>query len=74
MPSALALQRSGDEAANQVRVRADVNRRDLHHCNVTARILPHAQRSYGLQAGNQDHQIDDDREDRTLDEKIRKFH
>ena len=69
-----ALQRSRDKPANQVRVGTHVNRRDLHYCNVTAWILPHAQRADGLQAGDQNHQIDHDREDRTLDEKIRKFH
>ena len=33
-------------------------------------ILPDAQRADRLQAGDQDHQIDDDREDRPFDEEI----
>ena len=69
-----ALQRCRDKAADQVRVGAHVNRRDLHHGDVAARILPDAQRADGLQPGNQNHQVDYDREDRPLDKKISKLH
>ena len=63
-----ALDRRGNESADQVGVRADVYGRDLHHGDVAARILPHAQRANRLQAGDQDHQVDDDRQNRTLNE------
>src|SRR5262249_5909113 len=43
-----ALERRRDEPAYEIRVRADVERRDLHHRNVGARILPDAQRTDGL--------------------------
>src|SRR6266567_3713706 len=49
------LQRGGDEAANQVRVGAHVHRRDLHHRDITTRILTDAQRTYRLQTCNQDY-------------------
>src|SRR5262249_24452160 len=63
-----ALERSREEPAHQVRVRTDVRRRDAHHRDVAARILADAERADRLQACDQDHQIDDDRENRALDE------
>ena len=42
--------------------------------DVAARILPDAQRADRLQARDQDDQVDDDREDRPLDEKVGELH
>jgi len=57
------LQRSGDEAANQIRVGAYVNRRDLapppmSFADIGARLA-----SVWLQSCNQDDQVYDNRED-----------
>ena len=65
-----ALERRRDEAAHEVGVGADVGGRDRDHRDVAARVLAHAQRADRLQPGDQDHQVDDDREDRPLDEEI----
>ena len=69
-----ALERRRDEPAHEIGVRADVGGRDAHDRDVAARILPDAQRADRLQAGDQDDQVDDDREDRPLDEKIGELH
>ena len=69
-----ALQGRGNEAADQIRVGAHVNRRNLHHRDIAARILTHAERTDGLQPGNQDYQADDNREDWPLDKEVSKFH
>ena len=69
-----AFERRGDEAAHEVGVRADVDRRDPDDRDVAARILPDAQRADRLQPGNQDDEVDDDREDRPLDEEIGESH
>ena len=69
-----AFQRGGNETANQVGVRAHVHCRDLHHGDVTARILAHAERADRLQPGDQDHEVDDNREDRALNKKIGELH
>ena len=77
MPSALAidaLERRRDEAAHQIGVGADVDGRHVDDRDVAARILPDAQRADRLQAGDQDHQVDDDREHRPLDEEIGELH
>ena len=42
------LDRRGDETANQIGARANINRRDRHHGNVAAWILTYAQRANGL--------------------------
>ena len=65
-----ALERRGDEAAHQVGVRADVDRRDPDDGDVAARILPDAERADRLQPGDQDDEVDDDREDRPFDEQV----
>ena len=69
-----ALERRRDEAAHEVGVRADVHGRDPDDRDVAARILPDAQRADRLQAGDQDDQVDDDRQDRPLDEQIGELH
>ena len=69
-----ALERRRDEPAHEVRVRADVDRRDPHDRDVAARVLPDAERADRLQPGDQDDQVDDDREDRPLDEEIGEPH
>ena len=63
-----------DEPAHEIRVRADVQGRDADHGDVAARILPDAEGADRLQARNQDDQVDDDREDRSLDEKVGELH
>ena len=60
------LNRRSDEAANQIGAGADIDRCDLHHGNIAAWILTYAQRADGLQSGDQDHQINHDRQYRTL--------
>ena len=69
-----ALERRRDEAAHEIGVRADVGGRHLDDRDVAARVLPHAQRADRLQPGDQDHQVDDDRQDRPLDEEIGELH
>ena len=69
-----ALQRGGDEAAHQVGVGADVGGAHPDDRDVAARVLPHAERADGLQPGDEDHQVDDDGQDRPLDEEIGEFH
>ena len=63
-----SLQGSRNKSAHQVSISAYIHGRDLHHRNVAARILPHAQRADGLQARNQNHQIDANGENRPFDE------
>ena len=63
-----ALERSRNETANQVGVRADISRRYTNNRDVAARVLPDAERSDGLQTCDQDDQADNDRENRPLDE------
>ena len=69
-----ALERRRDEAAHEVRVRADVGGRDADDRDVAARILPDAQRADRLQPRDEDDQVDDDREDRPFDEEIGELH
>ena len=69
-----ALERRGDEAAHEVGVGADVRRRDADDRDVAARILADAERADRLQPGDEDHQIDDDRQDRPSDEEIGELH
>ena len=69
-----ALERRRDKSANQVSVRADVGRRDFDDCDVAARVLTNTKRTNRLQAGNQDHEVDDDRKDRPFYKEIRKLH
>ena len=69
-----ALERRRDESAHQIGVGADVGRRDADDRDVAARILPDAQRADRLQPGDQDDQVDDDRQDRPLDEEIGELH
>ena len=52
-----ALERRGDEAAHQVGVGADVERRHLDDGDVAARILAHVQRADRLQPGDQDDRL-----------------
>src|SRR4029078_8983159 len=69
-----ALERRRDEAADQVGVGADVGGRDADDGDVAARVLADAERADRLQAGDQDHQVDDDGEDGTFDEEICEAH
>ena len=68
------LERRRDEAAHEIRVRADVDRRHADDGDVAARILPDAQRADRLQTGDQNHQGDDDRKNGPFDEEIGKAH
>ena len=69
-----ALERRRDEAAHEIRVCADVDGGHADDRDVAARVLPDAQRAHRLQPGDQDHEIDDDGEDRPLDEEIGELH
>ena len=42
------LERCGDETADEIRIRARVNRRHAHHRDVTARVLPDTQRAESI--------------------------
>ena len=63
-----ALERRRDETAHEIRIRAHIHRRDANDRDVAARILPDAERTDRLQSRDEDDQVDDDREDRPLDE------
>ena len=65
-----ALERRRQEPADQVGVGADVDRRNLDDGRVAAGVLPDGQRTDRLHARDQDHEVDDDREDRPSDEKV----
>src|SRR5262249_39713884 len=68
------LQGRSNEPANQISVRPYVRSRDLHHSDVAAGILPHAEGANRLQAGNQDCQIDADGKYWSFDKEIRELH
>ena len=69
-----ALERRRDEPPHEVRVRAYVDRRDPDDRDVAARVLPDAERANGLQPRDENDQIDDNRENRPLDEEIGEPH
>jgi hypothetical protein len=69
-----AFQRRGDETSHEVGVGADVHCCHANHCDITAGILPHAQGANRLQAGDEDHQVDDERQHRALDEQVGELH
>ena len=69
-----ALERRRDEPAHEIRVRSHVHGRHRDHGDVAARVLPYAQRTDGLQAGDQDDQADHHREHRPPDEQVGKLH
>ena len=78
MPSAEAIERSiarGDETAHDVGARADVDSRDDDGGVFTSRILADAERPPRLQARDDDHDVDHDRQDRTTHKNVGKcFH
>ena len=61
-----ALDRRSNKSAHEIGIRAYIDGRNLHHGDIAARILPHAQRANRLQTGDQDHQVHDDRQNRTF--------
>ena len=65
-----SLERGGDEPADQVRASADVDGRDRDRGVFAARVLPHVQRADRLDAGDEDQEVDDEREDGPADEEI----
>ena len=65
---------SRDEAPDEVGVGADVRGRHPDHGDVAARILADAQGADGLQARDEDDEVDDDREDRSPDEEVGELH
>ncbi len=68
------LERRRDEAADEVGIRADVRRRDADDRDIAARVLADAQGADRLEAGDQNHQADDDREHRAPDEDVGEPH
>ena len=64
------LERRRDEPAYEIGVRPDVDRRHPDDRDVAARILPHAQRADRLQPGDENDQVDDNRQDRPLYEEV----
>src|SRR5262249_33965935 len=69
-----ALERRRDEPANEIGVRADIRGRDGDDGDVAPRVLPHAQGPDRLHAGDQDDEVDDDGQNRPLDEQIGELH
>ncbi len=69
-----ALERRRDEAAHEVRVRADVHRRHRDDGDVGARELPHGQRADRLEPRDEDDEAHDRREDGPPDEDVRELH
>ena len=68
------LERRRNEAAYEVGVRADVGGRDHHDGDVASGVLSDGERSDRLEPGDQDHQVDDNRQDGPSDEEIGEFH
>ena len=68
------FQRCRDEAFDQIGVGADIGRGDRNLRVLDFRKLPHAQIGCRAQAQQQNHQTDDCRQDRPLDEGIGKGH
>ena len=64
------LQRRGDEAAHQVRAGAHIDGGDGHRRVVAARVLPDDERADRLEPGDQDDQVDHQREHGPADEEI----
>src|SRR5262249_34491113 len=68
------LQGRGDEAGDHVRIGTVIGRRHGDDGVLGERELPHRERLAGAQADHQDHQADDGRENRPLDEDIGEMH
>ena len=69
-----ALERRRDEAAHQIGAGADVGGAHRDGRALELGVLAHVERADRLQAGDDDHQVDDDREDRPADEDVGEFH
>ena len=70
-----AFEGRGDKAADQFRIRADVNGRHRDRRDIAARILAHIDRFHRLQTGDENDKADHHREDRTANKKIgKRFH
>src|SRR5207245_5565630 len=67
-------ERGCDAAAHEVGAGADVCGRHVEHRDVAAGVLPHRQRADRLQAGDQDDQVDHDRQDGPSDEEVGELH
>jgi hypothetical protein len=68
------FKRSCNEPTYEVRIRTDIRGRDLDDGDIAPRVLAHAERPDRLQPGDQNHQVDDDRQHWPLDKEIREFH
>src|SRR5262249_10876201 len=69
-----AFERRRDEAAYEIGVGAHVRGRHGDDRDIAAWILPDTQRADRLESCDEDDQVDDDREDRSLDEQIGELH
>ncbi len=69
-----ALEGGRDEAPHEVGAGANVSRGDTNDRDVAPGVLPHRQGADRLQAGDQDDQVDDDGQDRPLDEQVCEAH
>ena len=67
------LQRRGDEAAHQVGAGADIDGGDGHRGVLAARVLADIEGADGLQAGDDDHQVDHQGQHGTADEEIGEY-
>ena len=73
MPSAAAIARSSGVVINprtKFSIRADVDGRHRDRGDIAARILAHVKRLHRLQSSDENHEADDHRQYRALDEKI----
>src|SRR6266571_4922212 len=73
-PWALEDSRKSMPSAHAIGAGADVGGRDVDHRDVAARVLPHRQRADRLQAGDQDDEVDHDRQDGPPDEEVGELH
>ena len=63
-----------DEAADEIRVGADVDRGHADHRDVAARVLPDGERADRLEPRDENDQADNDCQDGPPDEQIRELH
>src|SRR5690606_34282229 len=70
----LAFERGGDEALDQVRVRAVVHRGHVDHRVAQLRVLADVELGERAQPEDQDEQADDHRQHRLVDEDVGEFH
>jgi hypothetical protein len=69
-----AFERCRYETADEVGIRADVAGFDVNDGDVALGVLPYVEGADGLDACEEDEQVDDDREDGATDEEVGEGH